>query len=105
MKYKHPNTKYFLSYSYPKKSFSFSYWEDEIDINIAVNTLSSTPEANVSLPHIQTGGLNMSTPYIQIEGNSISMLYGQDIGTLTLRPNIESIVILYGDNQLADPDL
>ena len=60
MKSKNLNAKYFLSHLYPKKSSFSINWGNKIDIDMAVDTLFSAPEANVSLPHVQTKESSMS---------------------------------------------
>ena len=104
MKSKQSNLKKFFV-PYPQQSGPPRSQGDETDIDMAVDTPASTPVANKSSPRVQTGGLNVSTPHIQTGGSNVSMPCGQDIGTLTTRPNIESATIPYGDNQPADPNL
>ena len=72
---------------------------------MVVNTPSSAPAANMSLPHVQTGEINVSTPHVQTGQSNMSMPHGQDMSTSTMRPNIESTAIPYGNNQPADPNL
>ena len=47
----------------------------------------------------------MSLSHVQTEGSNISMPYSQSIGTSTMRPNIESIATLYGNNQPVNSNL
>ena len=60
---------------------------------MAVNTPASIPATNELSSHVQT------------EGSNMSISCGQSMGTLTMRPIIESTVISYDVNQPVDLNL